>query len=77
MSNFCEPSQFSAMSEVAPESAVTASFADALSRVLNLLCAHGVFARTDGRFVHSEVSRFLRSDHPMSMGGNATVSFSS
>jgi hypothetical protein len=45
----------------------TGSHPDALARVLSLLCAHGVFVRVDGRFCHTEASRFLRTDHPMSM----------
>jgi hypothetical protein len=45
----------------------TGSDQDALARVLSLLCAHGVFMRVDGRFCHSEASRVLRTDHPMSM----------
>jgi hypothetical protein len=40
---------------------------DGLARVLSLLCAHGVFVRVDGSFCHSEASRILRTDHPMSM----------
>jgi len=32
-----------------------------------LLAAHGVFARDGDRYVHSDASRLLRSDHPMSM----------
>jgi hypothetical protein len=40
---------------------------EALSRVLSLLCAHGVFDRVDGRFQHSELSRIIREDHPASM----------
>ncbi|MGA9716881.1 MAG: methyltransferase [Acidobacteriaceae bacterium] len=47
--------------------ATTGSSADALGRVLSLLCAHGIFERCDGGFAHTEVSRFLRSDHPASM----------
>jgi hypothetical protein len=47
--------------------ASTASSADALGRVLSLLCAHGVFARLDDGFAHTEISRLLRSDHPASM----------
>jgi hypothetical protein len=43
------------------------SHQDALARVLNLLCAHGVFVRVDGGFCHTEASRVLRTDHPMSM----------
>ena len=40
---------------------------DALDRVLRLLAAHGVFEhRVDG-YGHTEASRLLRSDHPMSM----------
>jgi hypothetical protein len=42
----------------------TGSHPDALGRVLSLLCAHGVFARVDGRFGHTEASRVLRTDHP-------------
>jgi O-methyltransferase domain len=45
----------------------TGSHQDALARVLSLLCAHGVFVRVDGRFCHTEASRVLRTDHPMSM----------
>ncbi len=47
--------------------ATTGSSADALGRVLSLLCAQGIFERRDGGFAHTEVSRFLRSDHPASM----------
>jgi hypothetical protein len=43
------------------------SHPEALSRVLSLLCAHGVFDRVDGRFQHTELSRIIRSDHPASM----------
>jgi hypothetical protein len=45
----------------------TGSHQDALASVLSLLCAHGVFVRVDGRFCHTEASRVLRTDHPMSM----------
>jgi hypothetical protein len=45
----------------------TGSHPDALARVLSLLCANGVFVRVDGRFCHTEASRVLRTDHPMSM----------
>ncbi|MBA3338758.1 MAG: hypothetical protein H0T54_03250 [Geodermatophilaceae bacterium] len=41
--------------------------ADALGRVMNLLAAHGVFDYRDGKFGHTESSRLLRSDHPMTM----------
>ena len=40
---------------------------DGLERALTLLAAHGVFARDGDRFRHSDSSRLLRSDHPMSM----------
>jgi hypothetical protein len=46
---------------------VTGLHAKALSRVLNLLAAHGIFARRDDRFAHNEVSRMLRTDHPKSL----------
>ena len=45
----------------------TGSNEDALARALSLLCAHGVFVRVDGRFGHTDASRVLRTDHPMSM----------
>ncbi len=45
----------------------TGSHPDALARVLSLLCANGVFVRVDGWFCHSDASRVLRTDHPMSM----------
>ena len=40
---------------------------DALSRVLRLLAAHGVFERRGDTFGHSPASRLLCSDHPQSM----------
>lgn len=40
---------------------------DALDRALTLLAAHGVFARAGDGYRHSDASRLLRSDHPMSM----------
>jgi hypothetical protein len=46
---------------------VTGSDADALARMLSLLCVHGVFQRVDGGFGHTELSRILRTDHPTSM----------
>ncbi|MDQ4038245.1 MAG: methyltransferase [Actinomycetota bacterium] len=46
----------------------TAVDADALDRLLRLLETHGVFARDHAdRWQHTETSRWLRSDHPMSM----------
>lgn len=40
---------------------------DALDRVLRLLVTQGVFHYEGGAYGHSESSRLLRSDHPMSM----------
>lgn len=40
---------------------------DALDRVLRLLVAHGIFEQQGEGFGHTEPSRLLRSDHPMSM----------
>jgi O-methyltransferase domain len=45
--------------------------ADALSRMLRLLAAHGVFAGTSEAYTHTPASRLLRSDHPQSMRGLA------
>jgi len=41
--------------------------ADALERMLRLLVAYGVFARTADGWAHTEPSRLLRSDDPRSM----------
>jgi hypothetical protein len=41
--------------------------ADALSRVLRLASAHGVFEQKGDTFRHSPASRMLRTDHPQSM----------
>lgn len=41
--------------------------ADALDRVLRLLAAHGIFERRKEGYAHTEASRLLRTDHPMSM----------
>ena len=40
---------------------------EALERALLLLAAHSVFKRTPEGFAHTDASRLLRSDHPMSM----------
>lgn len=40
---------------------------DALDRVLRLLASQGVFERWGDAFGHTEASRLLRHDHPMSM----------
>ncbi|HEX2282684.1 MAG TPA: methyltransferase, partial [Thermomicrobiales bacterium] len=40
---------------------------EALSRVLRLLAAHGVFEVQNDTFCHSPASRLLRTDHPQSM----------
>ncbi|MFN2608154.1 MAG: methyltransferase [Acidimicrobiales bacterium] len=53
-----------AVEELARRCAVTV---DGLDRVLRLLAAHGVFARRGPSYEHTETSRLLRSDHPMSM----------
>jgi hypothetical protein len=45
----------------------TNSHPEALFRVLSLLCAHGVFERVGGGFRPSNLSRFIRTDHPASM----------
>jgi O-methyltransferase domain len=46
----------------------TSTDPDALSRILRLLEERGVFGRdAEGRWVHTEASRFLRSDHPQSL----------
>jgi C-methyltransferase len=39
----------------------------ALDRALMLLAAHGVFDRRGEAYAHTDASRLLRSDHPMSM----------
>lgn len=41
--------------------------AGALDRALLLLAAHGIFERTSEGYVHTDASRLLRSDHPLSM----------
>ncbi len=40
---------------------------DALERVLRLLAAYGIFAHRPEGYGHTEASRLLRSDHPLSM----------
>src|SRR5205085_11794398 len=60
-----------ALSEV-PQSAAelaksVGADADALSRVLRLASAHGVFEQDGDNFRHSPASRMLRSAHPQSM----------
>lgn len=39
----------------------------ALDRAMMLLAAHGVFDRIGDAYAHTDASRLLRSDHPMSM----------
>jgi len=53
--------------DVAALAAATGVNADALSRVLRLLSANGVFAYRDGFVSHTDASRLLRVDHPQSM----------
>ncbi|MFL6300868.1 MAG: methyltransferase [Terriglobales bacterium] len=45
----------------------TGSNAGALHRVLRVLASHGIFDARDGSWSHTDMSRFLRSDHPASM----------
>lgn len=45
----------------------TGTHAGALSRVLRLLSAHGIFESRDGGYAHTPASRLLRTDHPQSM----------
>ena len=40
---------------------------DALDRILRLVTTHGIFEQRPDGYVHTEASRLLRSDHPMSM----------
>jgi C-methyltransferase len=40
---------------------------DALDRVLRLLAAHGIFEHQGDAYGHTQSSRLLRTDHPMSM----------
>lgn len=40
---------------------------DALDRILRLLAAHGIFEAKGESYGHTEPSRLLRTDHPMSM----------
>lgn len=48
---------------------------DAVGRLLRLLESHGIFASDDaGRWRHTEASRLLRSDHPMSLRDFARIS---
>jgi SAM-dependent methyltransferase len=41
--------------------------AQALSRILRLLSAHGIFEHRDGHYLHTAASQLLRTDHPQSM----------
>ena len=51
---------------------------DAISRILRLLESYGIFKRReDGRWGHTDISRWLRSDHPMSLRAFARMSYSS
>jgi hypothetical protein len=53
--------------QVGELAAATETNADALSRVLRLLSAHGVFVAANGTVSHNDASRLLRSDHPQSL----------
>jgi hypothetical protein len=56
-----EPATASALAKA------TGLHAQALSRVLNLLTAHGIFERREGGFAHTPASRLLRADDPRSL----------
>ena len=47
--------------------AACAADPDGLERVLRLLTGHGIFERQVDGYGHTDASRLLRSDHPMSM----------
>jgi hypothetical protein len=47
--------------------------AGALDRVLRLLTTYGVFEATPSGYRHTDASRLLRADHPMSMRGFAQL----
>ena len=50
---------------------------DAVARLLRLLESRGIFRRCgDGRWGHTDISRWLRSDHPMSVRAFARMSYS-
>ena len=53
--------------------ACTGANADALERMLRLLCSYGVFAPTAGGFEHTPASRLLRGDHPQSLRAYAQL----
>jgi len=46
---------------------------EALDRVLRLLVTQGIFARHRDGYAHTDASRLLRTDHPMSMSGFARM----
>ena len=56
-----------APSTAAELAAATGCDADSLGRILRLLAAEGVFAEEGEGWVHTPISRLLRSDHPQSM----------
>jgi hypothetical protein len=49
--------------------AATGTHAGALSRILRVLCAEGVFETRLGGYVHTSASCLLRKDHPQSVRG--------
>src|SRR5688572_30642065 len=50
---------------------------DAVARLLRLLESRGIFRRdAAGRWGHTDISRWLRSDHPMSVRAFARMSYS-
>src|SRR4029079_5528945 len=52
---------------VAALAARTGANADALERMLRLLCSYGVFAPSGDGIGHTPASRLLRADHPQSL----------
>ncbi len=50
-----------------------AADAEALDRVLHLLSTYGIFDRRDDGYVHTDASRLLQSEHPMSMRAYARM----
>jgi len=59
--------------DVAALAARSGTDPDALNRVLRVLVDHGIFGRRAGGYAHTEASRLLRNDHPMSMRAFASI----
>ena len=68
VTNFRVADALGAAPQTAAElAAATGTDPGALRRMLRLLAAHGVFACSEDRFVHTAASQLLRGDHPYSM----------